>query len=151
MLTEFTLCEPTIRRTLKAFLAGHGLIKKSDLPAVMEKLRAAAEEGGPVNPEHPVDTPSPHKPSRKPSRNPLRLSGTVNTVNGIDPEEAIEQAERIAERCEDLPSRAADFGESVAENCREIAANIETHQRVTPGQQEALDNMESGVEAWLHS
>lgn len=63
---------------------------------------------------------------------------------------ALEQCERIIEACEDLPERAEDFGMGVMEQTEGIQATIEETKRVTEKQQEALENMEAGVNRWLH-
>jgi len=67
-----------------------------------------------------------------------------------DADEAIEQAERIIEMTNELPVAGSAFGDSVAGKCEEIAANIRKFRRVTESQQNALDNMESGVSRWFH-
>lgn len=85
-------------------------------------------------------------------------SNVTSKVDAISPEdavtchealEAIDQADRILEMIEELPSPGFEFGESVAEKVREIAQNVSRHNRVTSAQQTALDNMESGVSRWL--
>lgn len=83
------------------------------------------------------------KPERK--TKPISLSG----ITSGDPEAAIAQAMSIMEMCEEVPSVGQDFAQSVADRAADIAANIERNMRVTPGQQEALDNMEKGVQGWL--
>uniref|UniRef100_A0A6M3KVP7 Uncharacterized protein n=1 Tax=viral metagenome TaxID=1070528 RepID=A0A6M3KVP7_9ZZZZ len=155
MLTEYNLCEPVIRRTLEHLLTTKGPLGTHDLEMVMARLRREIERAEVAwVTEHAkrfsaktemLQTPSVRSASRRP---PIRLSGA--TVNEIDPDEALDQATLIIARTEDLPEAGWTFGESVAEKCREISANIERHRRVTPGQQEALDNMEAGVEAWFH-
>ena len=62
---------------------------------------------------------------------------------------ASEQCDRILDLCEQLPSRAEDFGVSIIEKIESIREWITTHDHVTDAQQEALDNMEAGVEKWL--
>jgi hypothetical protein len=63
--------------------------------------------------------------------------------------EAIEQCERIMEKIHDVPEAGEDFAASVSEKVDSIWQWIEEHGRVTPKQQEALDNMESGLDRWL--
>ena len=50
----------------------------------------------------------------------------------------------------DLPEDGEDFGMSVTEKTADIAANIETHNRVTDGQLTALENMLDGLQRWFH-
>ena len=67
--------------------------------------------------------------------------------------EAIEQVERIVEMCEQVSvfdsSDAWDFASSVGEKAQSIGETIEERNTVTPAQQEALDNMESGISRWI--
>lgn len=68
-----------------------------------------------------------------------------------DPEvtEALEQCERIFEKCEEMPDRGYEFADSVREKVESMESTIEKSGYVTPGQKEALDNMESGLDRWL--
>jgi len=59
------------------------------------------------------------------------------------------QCARILQMVSQLPDRAADFGDSVSEKVYDMQAWIEDNNHVTAAQQDALDNMESGVERWL--
>ena len=63
--------------------------------------------------------------------------------------EALEQCENILAMCEDVPERGEEFADSVAAGVCEVAEKIEEQNRVTPDQQRALDNWESGVSAWI--
>jgi len=72
------------------------------------------------------------------------------TRNGDATRAALETAGRILEKVEDLPTEARDFGVSVEETTRGIIETICRTERVTYGQREALENMEHGVDAWLH-
>ena len=67
----------------------------------------------------------------------------------MDWEEACEQCERIIEKCDEMPSRAEDFTESVREKVQGIWGTIEVSEEVTENQQNALDNMEAGLDKWL--
>lgn len=63
--------------------------------------------------------------------------------------EAIDQCDRIANKCGEVPEEGLEFAESVLTKVNSMRTWIEEHGRVTPKQQAALDNMESGVDAWL--
>lgn len=67
--------------------------------------------------------------------------------------EAQEQIERIVEMCEQVAeydsSSAQDFASSVQEKAESIGEWIDEHGDVTEKQQEALDNMESGISRWI--
>ena len=63
--------------------------------------------------------------------------------------EAIEWCEMILEMIDELPDRAADFGESCGETVRGIRESIEQHQKITDGQRTALENIQRGVSRWL--
>jgi methyl-accepting chemotaxis protein len=62
--------------------------------------------------------------------------------------ESIKQANELIERAEDLPSRAEEFGDSVTEKLKSIVEWMEEFGHVTPKQQEAIDNIEGGIERW---
>lgn len=94
--------------------------------------------------------PVPDCPVCHPTKHTQTLDAADDQRRKYDVAAAIEQCERIIEACEELPSRAEDFGIGVAEKTAEIQATIEESKRVTIGQQEALDNMEAGVNRWLH-
>lgn len=68
----------------------------------------------------------------------------------LDWEAAIEQCDRIFDKCEEVPERGEDFAYSVMEKVESIRESIEKSERVTQGQLTALENMESGVDRWLH-
>lgn len=65
-------------------------------------------------------------------------------------QDALAQAESIMEMIDELPDRAADFGESVGDSVREVMETMERLNTVTTKQQQALDNWESGVGRWIH-
>lgn len=62
--------------------------------------------------------------------------------------EAIEQCDRILSTVDELPEAADDFAAGVQETIRGIRDTISKTMRVTDKQQAALDNMESGCDAW---
>jgi hypothetical protein len=64
-------------------------------------------------------------------------------------EEAIEQCNEICELCEEVPERGEDFAISVYEKVKDIRDTIEKTNHVTDAQQQALDNMQAGVKAWI--
>lgn len=80
--------------------------------------------------------------AREPNPSPPKMSR--DDVEGV-----LGQCEVIVEMIEDLPPAGWDFGESVAEKVHGIAETIEETGLVTDGQQNALDNMEAGIEAWM--
>ena len=62
---------------------------------------------------------------------------------------------QIAELIEELEDegvvdRAPDFFESVKEKITGIQETVDNSQHVTKAQQDALNNMESGVRRWIH-
>lgn len=62
---------------------------------------------------------------------------------------AVKQCDRIIDKCDEIPFEGADFAESIRGKVESIRKWIEQHGRVTPKQQDALDNMESGADRWL--
>lgn len=72
-----------------------------------------------------------------------------SVVQGDPVATALTQCEEIINMTGDVPCVGQDFAESVAEKTKAIADNIEQRDRVTEGQQDALDNMQTGVTAWL--
>ncbi len=88
-------------------------------------------------------TPVDESPQRQPFQNAKPQGDPI--------EEALSQCDTILGMIEDLPMEADDFGESVGEKVRGIRATIEKRQIVTEPQQIALNNMQSGVENWLHN
>ena len=80
----------------------------------------------------------------KPNRKPPPSSGTED-IDG-----ALAIAEEIQAMAEELPDEGYEFGESVSAKAADIAENIEEHNRVTPGQMEALENMQDGLSKWFH-
>jgi DNA uptake protein ComE-like DNA-binding protein len=96
--------------------------------------------------EEPTADPKPTK-----RKKPAPKVETLDTydVDDADWEDAIEQCDRILSDCDDVPEAGDDFAYSVRENVEGIKATIEEKEYVTPDQQSALDNMESGVRRWL--
>jgi Zn finger protein HypA/HybF involved in hydrogenase expression len=81
---------------------------------------------------------------------PVRLTGVDPVRQAKEVNAALDQCQEILSQVEQLPSRAEDFGESVADQVRDVAVTIGKTNRVTTGQQRALDNWQAGVEAWFH-
>ena len=94
--------------------------------------------------------PVPDCPVCHPAKKTQTLDAADEQRRKYDVAAAIEQCERIVAMCEDLPEAGEDFGLSVSEKTSDIWKTIEATRRVTRGQQEALDNMEEGVNRWLH-
>jgi hypothetical protein len=69
-----------------------------------------------------------------------------------DVKRALEQCDEIIEGIEELPDRAYVEWEphSVRETVEGIRKTISEREFVSEGQQEALNNIQSAVEAWLH-
>lgn len=72
----------------------------------------------------------------------------------LDWEDASEQCTRILETIDELEEdgvidKAPEFFESVGEKIASMQGTIDRKQRVSEKQQEALDNMERGVNAWV--
>jgi G3E family GTPase len=63
--------------------------------------------------------------------------------------QAIDQCDRIANKCGEITEEGLEFAESVLRKVNSMRTWIEEHGRVTSKQQAALDNMEFGVDAWL--
>lgn len=68
--------------------------------------------------------------------------------------DALSQVERILDTIEeDVPeyakNRATEFFESVEQKTRDVGQTIERTNRVTEGQQRALDGWEAGVRKWV--
>jgi len=122
----FSAIEAAIR---SYFVRPGGPIIESDVPGVMKRIEKEIQDcDGTVaekKPEHKTKLPN-------------------DETRG-----AIEQAERIIELTYELPEKATEFGESVADKCQGIAETIEVNNFVTGAQKVALDNMESGVKRWL--
>jgi hypothetical protein len=82
---------------------------------------------------------------------PVEVETKVPSAKAV--KEALRQAERIVEMCEEVAeydsSSAVDFAEGVREQTEAIAATIEERGDVTDGQWVALDNMESGISRWV--
>jgi hypothetical protein len=140
-----------IERVLSSFIRKKGPIILMDvqqvaiaavIELVAEKKARLAGQQEVANEAKPVAATT-RKPERK--TRPISLSGMASG----DAESAIAQAISIMEMCEEVPSTGKEFAQSVADRTADIAANIERNMRVTPGQQDALDNMERGVQGWL--
>ncbi len=88
---------------------------------------------------------------------PPNAGSSGGDAAGEDDGEDLRQADDAIERCdnilklieEDLPERAEDFGESVAEKVRDIRAWIEENDHATENQRKALENMEQAVLRWI--
>jgi hypothetical protein len=63
--------------------------------------------------------------------------------------DAIEQCDRILEKCDEVPEEGIDFAESIRGKVRSMRTWIWNNGHVTDKQQTSLDNMESGVDRWL--
>lgn len=63
-------------------------------------------------------------------------------------DEALALCDELLGKIEDLPSRAADFAESVEEKIKSIREWIEEHDDVTDNQVRALENMGAGIDRW---
>ena len=64
--------------------------------------------------------------------------------------EIIEFCDRILESVEELPERAAEFAESVTEKVGSIKSFALAHDRVSSAQENALENMNEGVQRWIN-
>tara|TARA_Y100000310_G_scaffold117187_1_gene115936 strand:- start:534 stop:1004 length:471 start_codon:yes stop_codon:yes gene_type:complete len=64
-------------------------------------------------------------------------------------EDAYNQCDSILSLIDDIPEAGWDFGDSVKEKVDGIQSTIVLNNWVTDAQQEALDNMQAGVERWL--
>lgn len=77
----------------------------------------------------------------------------TRTTRNFAIKEAQDQIEQIVEMCEQVAeydsSSAQDFAASVQEKAESIGTWIDEHNDVTTKQQEALDNMESGISRWI--
>lgn len=67
----------------------------------------------------------------------------------MDYQEAVELCNDILTLCDDLPERAAEFGESITNKVLEMKEWISVRQHVTGNMIDSLENMKSGVEKWL--
>lgn len=66
-----------------------------------------------------------------------------------DWEAFLDEANGVIALMEDLPERAEDFAGSCISKIEDIMDTVETRERVTEGQWQALDNMRSGAERWI--
>mgnify|MGYP000152037849 CR=1 FL=1 len=70
-------------------------------------------------------------------------------------EKAVEAAERIRGKIDDLPERvkqkALNFFEGVYVRAGDFAEKIEKYRSASPKQIEALANMEAAVDKWIHN
>lgn len=82
---------------------------------------------------------------------PVEVETEVPSARAV--KQAQNQIERIIEMCEEVAeydnSDAWDFANGVREQTEAIAATIEERGDVTERQQDALDNMESGIGRWI--
>lgn len=62
---------------------------------------------------------------------------------------AIETANWIIENAEFIPSKGREFADSIAEKAESIRESVVDRDSVSPGQLEALENMEAGLARWL--
>lgn len=80
-----------------------------------------------------------------------RCSGTKLPQERVpEVKQASTLAEEICDLAEEVPAAGTDFAESVSETARDIAANVETHNRATDSQLNALENMLHGLQRWFH-
>lgn len=72
-----------------------------------------------------------------------------------DLKKTLEQCDRILEAIEDadedLQDKAFDFFEGVTEFIKSVRKTIEASEHVSPKQQTAIDNCESGVNRWIEN
>lgn len=64
-------------------------------------------------------------------------------------QEAVEMAESLLDRIDELPERAEDFAIGVEEKVRDMLSWMKKHHDVTPRIVDALDNISRGVERWF--
>lgn len=148
---------------------GHGKVKwpKGIGPAKVTEIENAVLKWlGRWHEKNSISKNEEHRVMDQPKEKPAAKSAAKPTAKPVKPakpstpqtidipaadgwEEAIEQCEAILLSVDDLPERAEDFGISIAEKVNDIKAWIEKNEHVTEAQQEALDNMESGVARWL--
>lgn len=90
------------------------------------------------------------KPAPAPT---TKTTVATRVTRNLAVKEAQEQIERIVEMCEQVAeydsSSAQDFASSVQEKTESIGRWIDEYGDVTEKQQEALDNMESGISRWI--
>lgn len=88
----------------------------------------------------------------KPAPSP-RITVSTKTTRNFAIIEARETINRIVEMCDEVgnydSTDAQDFASSVQEKAESIGIWIDEHGDVTEKQQEALDNMESGISRWI--
>ena len=63
-------------------------------------------------------------------------------------EDALNLVAEIESEADDVPERGEDFATSVVEKAKDIGSTIEENEHVTDAQQDALDNMMSGLQRW---
>ena len=64
-------------------------------------------------------------------------------------DEVLEQCDNILASCDEIPEEGEEFTLSVSEKVESIRDWCKAHGGVTEAQQQALDNMEAGVDRWL--
>lgn len=88
------------------------------------------------------------KPAPSPS-----TTVSIKTTRNFAVIEAMKTIGRIIEMCEQVSeydsTDAQDFASSVQEKAESIGKWIDEHSDVTDKQQDALDNMESGISRWI--
>lgn len=69
----------------------------------------------------------------------------------MDWDEAIERIDEILKRVDMITAPGLDFADSVRRTLASIRSYTEIHQRITPRQEQAVENMARGVDAWLEA
>jgi hypothetical protein len=79
---------------------------------------------------------------------PVRLTGVYIGKLAAD---VLQQCQEILSRIDEMPDHGKDcYGDSAAETVEGIRETIERKRMVSGKQQEALNNIQAGVEAWFH-
>lgn len=102
----------------------------------------------------PLNPPKNHRlTTKQAATKPQPIAIETNVTCGTTVKEALAQADRIYEMCETVAGYDRDdaweFANGVKEQTEGIAKTIEERWDVTENQQIALDNMESGISAWI--
>jgi hypothetical protein len=63
--------------------------------------------------------------------------------------EFVEEAETLIGQLDELPSRAADFSESVGQKVGDMLEWARANEHATEKMKSALQNMQSGANRWL--
>lgn len=64
--------------------------------------------------------------------------------------EGLDLCKSLLEKVDELPERAEEFADSVRDKTENIQQWMEENDHATDAQITALENMESGVDRWLH-